>query len=148
HLGREVRLPLSGAALSLAAGAARDAVVGRAARAVHLVPPEPRSGGELRAGTSGPSAHEPGAAARPDGFVAADALDADAVSGAGIRVVVAVPVFRGLRARSGRGRQERTRGVPDAVSERRRFRAARRARQAVGSGNIRALQAESEGARN
>ena len=132
RLGREVRLPVSGAALPLAARA-------RAARrrwdlpppAFVDVPPEPRSGRQLRARRARPRADEPGTLARDDGAAAARCRARRCCFRA--RSSAASAPFLYLRrltsassraaVRSGRAR------VPDAVSEHRRLSSARRARR-------------------
>ena len=81
---------------------------------------ESRSGRELGARAARAPADEPRPLARDDGAAAADAGDADAVSGSGVRGLGAVPVLRRLQSRSRRSRAQRPRRVPDAVSQRRR----------------------------
>ena len=79
--------------------AARHAGVGPVAVGVRHVPAEPRSSRQLRARVARPPADQPGALAGDDRAAAADAGHADAVSGAGVLGVRAVPVLR----RSGSG---------------------------------------------
>src|SRR5581483_4702903 len=87
------------------------------------------------------------AVARDDGTLPPHARDADAVSGAGVRRVDAVSVLRRSRPRSGDGREEGTRGVPDAVSEREELRADGSARRPGRPADVRAVQARFRRAR-
>ena len=68
-----------------------------------------------RAATAAASADQPRPLPRDDGAAAARAGNADAVSGAGVRRVDAVPVLRRPPAPSWRGRAQGTRRVPLAV---------------------------------
>src|SRR5439155_13008386 len=108
-VGGEVRLLVSRSVLSLAARPARHAVVGSGAGEFRQLSAESRSGGQLRARGARASAHESRPLARDDGVAPADAVDADALSGAGIRRVGAVPVFRRPRSGAGGGSTARTR---------------------------------------
>ena len=112
HLVREVRLSLSGAVVPLAEEAPRHAGARPAAARVRHLSRESRPGRELRA--FGRRLHQlslAGAPARADRADAARSGDADAVPGAGVRLVGAVPVFRrsqggAARSRCREGRRE------------------------------------------
>ena len=86
RLGREVRLPLSGAVVRLAEAAPRHAGARSAAARVRHLPREPRPGRQL--GRSAIGSHQlasPARLSRADGAAPARPGDADAVPGAGVR---------------------------------------------------------------
>src|SRR5262249_51172050 len=139
RLRREIRIPVPGTTLSLAAAVTRHAVVESAAERVRGVFAEPRSGGELCLRPSRRSTDEPGTLAGDDRAPVADAGVADAVSGPGILGVRAVPVLRGSRSRAGAGGPPRTRGVPPAVSEHQELRARRGTGRSGRRANVRTL---------
>ena len=81
------RVPLPGPALQMAEEAAGNAGARPRSLRLRRLPPEPRSGRELRARRPAPRADQPRPAARGDGASAARAGDAHAVPGPGVRVL-------------------------------------------------------------
>src|SRR5579862_3462543 len=86
------------------------------------LPAEPRPDRQFRQRPAGARAGEPRVSARDDRIFSADAGYSDAVSGAGIRRVGSVLLFRRPRGRAGRRRPRRAACLPGAVSQPREFR--------------------------
>src|SRR5204862_2534670 len=92
------RIPVSGTALSLAEEEARHARVGRAEAPLRALSGESRPGGQHARWPASPPPGTTGTAARADGAAAARARDAAAVSGTGVRIVDALPLFCGSQS--------------------------------------------------
>src|SRR5262249_28177546 len=97
----EVRLPVPGAVLWLAGEAARHPDVRGAAVELRGLPGQPRPGGQLRGRAALPRPDLAGTLPGHDRSVAAGAGHADALPGAGVRLVGAVLLLRRPQAGAG-----------------------------------------------
>jgi hypothetical protein len=109
-LGRPAGVSVSGAALCVAETAPRNAHRRRTCAGICYLPREPRSDCEFGGRLARPVSDLAGPVRRPDGAHAADAGNADVVSGAGIRGELAIPVLCRPTTRS--WRRPSRRGAP------------------------------------
>ena len=141
RLRPQIRLPLSRPGVPLAGQAPRHSVVRGAAAGFRDVHPEPRPGGQLRPRSARAPALQPRAVARDDGADAAGPGHADALPGAGVRLVEAVPLLRRPRGRSREGRAHGTPPFPVAVPQPGPGRVDARPARSVRSRDLRGLPA-------
>src|SRR4030095_12362881 len=118
----EIRLSLPGAALQVAATTTRNPCPGPPAQDLRRVPRESRSGGEFGARRATAPAHESWLPSGPHRVLAARPEHSDALPGAGVWFVRAVPLLRRPSRPVGSDGARRPGGVPRAVSEHRHAR--------------------------
>src|SRR5207237_9842949 len=119
RVGREIRLPVPGTMVRLAARPPWLAGARRRPIELRDISRKPRPGRQFRGWKASRPGDEPGTDARAPRAPLARATDPDAVSGTGVRVVGAVPLLRGSCAGAGPSRARGARRVPAAISERR-----------------------------
>ncbi len=141
HLRRQVRLPVPGSVLPLAARPPRDARLGPAAGGVRRLPAEPRSGRELGARAARPSVDQPGPLRAMTALLLLSPGTPMLFQGQEFAASAPFLYFADfepeLAAAVRRGRGE----FLDAVPEHRGVEGPQRARRPRRSGDVRALQA-------